>query len=97
MWETQARKLTTSKKVNVDFCLLGFSLMKILTWKCHVDEYTNVRYDMILGGELLTALVLDLKFSYKVILGVEGPYKGCSAPMVYVSNYDFNIITAKTV
>ena len=48
--------------------------MKIITSKCHVDKYTNGRYNMILGRDLLTALVLDIKFSYNVIIGVEGPY-----------------------
>ena len=31
MWETQAMKLTTSKKVNVDFCLPEFSETKIVS------------------------------------------------------------------
>ena len=52
---------------------------------------------MILGRDLLTTLVLDLKFYKNVIYGGEGPYKGCSASMVDVKNYDFNILTAKKV
>ena len=32
---------------------------------------------MILGRDLLTALVLDIKFSENVIIGGEGPYEGC--------------------
>ena len=32
-WGTQARKFTTSKKVNVDFCLPEFIAMEIVTWK----------------------------------------------------------------
>ena len=72
--------------VNVDFCLLEFSTTKIVTWKCHVDRSINGRYYMILGRDLLTALGLDLKISDNVILGREGPYKGCSAPMLDVSN-----------
>ena len=51
---------------------------------------------MILGRDLLTVLGLYLKFSENVIRGGEGPYKGCSAPMVDVNNYYFNIVTAKT-
>ena len=51
---------------------------------------------MILDTDLITALGLDLKFSDNVILCGEGPYEGCFAPVVDVSNYDFNIITAKT-
>ena len=52
---------------------------------------------MILGRDLLFALVLDLKFSENFISGVEEPYKGCYASMVDVSSYEFNIITDKTV
>ena len=60
MWKTQAGKFTTSKKVNIDFCLPEFSATKIVTWKCHIDKYTNGRYDMILCRYLLTALGMDL-------------------------------------
>ena len=67
-WETQAGKFTTSKKVNIDFFLPEFSATKIVTWKCHIDDSTNVIYDTILGRDLLTALGLDLKFSKNVIL-----------------------------
>ena len=70
---------------------------QIVTYKCHVDESTNSRYNMILGRDLLTALVLTLKFSENFICGGEGPYKGCSEPMVDVNNYYFNIVMAKTV
>ena len=52
---------------------------------------------MILGRGLLTVMGPDLKFSENVIHGGERPYKGCSAPMVDVDNYEFNILTAKTV
>ena len=65
--------------------------------KCHVNESTTGRYDMILGRDLLTALGLDLKFSDNVISGVKLQYEGCSAPIVDVINYDFNLITDKTV
>ena len=62
-WETQAGKFTISKKVNVDFCLPEFSATKIVTWKCHVDKSTTGRYDIILGRDQITALILYLKFS----------------------------------
>ena len=42
-----------------------------------MDEYTNGRYDIILGRDLLTALGLDLKFFENVIIEREGPYEGC--------------------
>ena len=69
MWETQAGKFTTSKKADIDFFLPEFSATKIVTWKSHVDESTNGKYDMILGRDLLTALGLDLNFSDNVIIG----------------------------
>ena len=68
-----------------------------MRWKCHEDESSTGRYDMILGRDLLTALVLDLKFYKNVIYGGEGPYKGCSAPILDINNYDFNVLIAKTV
>ena len=52
---------------------------------------------MILDRDPLTALGIDIKFSNNVILGGKVPYKGCSSPMVNVINYNFNIITDKTV
>ena len=41
---------------------------------------------MILGRDLLTALGLDLKFSENIFIGGNGPYEGCSVPMVDLSN-----------
>ena len=49
------------------FLLLEFSATKIVTWKCHVDEFTNSRYDMNLGRDLLTSMGLHIKFFYNVI------------------------------
>ena len=97
MWETQSGNFTTSKKVNVAFCLTEFSATKIVTWKFHMDESTNVRYDMILGRDLINALGLYLKFSDNFIIGGEGTYEGCSSPMVGVISYGFKSITDKTV
>ena len=69
MWETQSGKFMTSKKANVDFCLPNFSANKIVLWKCHMDESTNDRYNMILGRDLFTTLGLDLQFSDNVVIG----------------------------
>ena len=43
---------------------------------------------MILGRDILTALVLDLNFSENVIVGGDGPYKGFLAPISDVTDYD---------
>ena len=83
--------------MTVDFFLPKFSAMKIVTWKCHINESTNGRYGIILGRYLLTALETDLKFYKNVIIGGKGPYEGCSAPMVDVRNYNFTSITDKQV
>ena len=52
---------------------------------------------MILGRDLLTALVLDLNFSSNIIIGGDGPYEGCSAPMDDLINYEFKPLTEKIV
>ena len=44
---------------------------------------------MILGRDLLTPLILDLKFSDKLIICGEWACKGCLAPMADLSKYDF--------
>ena len=62
-----------------------------------MDETTNDRYGIILGRDLLTAMVLDLKFYDKFIIGDDIPYEGCSVPMVDASNYKFKSVTDKTV
>ena len=76
MWETQARKFTISKKVNVYFCLPEFCATKIFPFKCQVDNKTNIKYDMILGRDLLTALRMDLKFSETLLLVMRSHMKG---------------------
>ena len=76
MQETQARKFTTSKKVNIDLCLPDFNATKIITWKLHVKESTNSIYNITLSKDLLIALELDINFSEDVIIGGEGPYEG---------------------
>ena len=50
---------------------------------------------MILGRDLIIALVLDLKFSENIVIGSEVPYGGCSVPMVDVNNYYFKPLTEK--
>ena len=62
-----------------------------------MDESTTGRYAMILGIDLLTEMGLDLKFYGNVIIVGNGPYGGCSSPMVDASNYNFTYLTNKTV
>ena len=88
-WETQSGNFITSKKVSVDFCLTESSATKIVSWKCHVDNSTYSRYGMILGRDLLTALVLGLKLSKNIVVVREGTYEGFLAPLFDVSNYEY--------
>ena len=46
---------------------------------------------------LLTTLWLDLMLSENIIICGEGPYEGCLAPMVDLSNYDFKSLTESIV
>ena len=40
-----------------------FGTVKIVTWECHVDDSSEVRYDVILSRDILTLLGLNLKSS----------------------------------
>ena len=60
-----------------------------------MDNKTNIRYGMILGRDLLNALVPDLKFPGNLIISGEGPYERCSESMADLSNYDFKSLTKK--
>ena len=52
---------------------------------------------MILGRDILTAMVLDLKSSKHVIIGGDGLYEGWLTPMVDVNDYDFKYLIDKTI
>ena len=63
-----------------------------MTWKCHVDDSTKGRYDMILGQYLLTELGLNLKFSDHAIEADDGTFIGSTTPMVDLGTYEFKIL-----
>ena len=54
-------------------------------WECHVDDSSESRHDMVFGRDLFAYLVLDLKLSKFVITVGDGPYEGCTAPMIEMS------------
>ena len=62
-----------------------------------MGESTKSRYDMIPVIDLLATLLLDLKFSDRILVGGKGPYKGCFSPMVDMRNYDYAHLTDKIV
>ena len=53
-YNTQAGNITTNLKVKVDFTLSALSATDVVMCNCHVDDSTKVRYDIILGIDLLT-------------------------------------------
>ena len=91
-WHTKSGNITTNLKIKVDFTLPTLSAMNAVTWKFHVDESTNVRYDIILGWYILTELGLNLKFFDHIIEADDGPFKGSTTPMVDLGTYEFKIL-----
>ena len=57
-------------------------MTNVVRWKCHVDDSTKGRYDIILGRNILTELGLNLKFIEHVIKADYGTFKGDTTPMV---------------
>ena len=47
-----------------------------MTWGCHVDDSAKIKYEMILGKNIFTALGLNIKFSDHVIEADDGTFKG---------------------
>ena len=91
-WHTQAGNITTNLKVNIDFTLPALSTTNVMTWKYHVGDSAKGRYYMILGRDLLTELVLNLKFYDRVIESDDRSFKGYTTPMVYLGMYEFKIL-----
>ena len=93
-WQTQAVSVTANLKVRIYFNLPELSATKIMKWNCHMDDSAKVRYDTILGIYILTALGLNLKFSDHVIEADDGNFKGSTAPMFDMGNYEFKDFNA---
>ena len=86
-WHTQGGSITTNLKVKIDFNLPELSMTKFVTWNFHVGDSSKVIYDIILGRNILTTLVLNLKLSDHVIEADGGTFKGFMAPMVDLGKY----------
>ena len=99
-WNTQVGNITTDLRIKIDLTLPNFSATKIVMWNCHVDNSAKVRYYMILGRYLLTALGSNPNFSENLIKAENETLKVSSAPMVDLGTYEFiyvntGIITPK--
>ena len=88
-WHTQGGSITNNLKVRIDFILPKISAKTIVTWNCHVNESAKVRYDMILGVDILTDLILNIILSDHIIEAENGTFKGSKEPMVDLCVYQF--------
>ena len=61
-WKTCVGNITTNLTNKIDFTLPEFSVTKIVTWNYHAGEFSKGIYDLILGRDILTVLVLNLPF-----------------------------------
>ena len=94
-WQTKAGNITTNFKVEVDFTLPALSTTNVLTWKCDVDNSARGRYNMFLGRDLLTELLLNPKKSEHLIEAGDGPFMGSTSTMVDLGLCVFEYLTEK--
>ena len=95
-WHMQAGNIPTNLKVKVDFILPALSATNFVTCKCHVDDSAKGRYDMILGQDILTELVLNLKFSEHIIEANYGPFKGSTTPITNALKIKYPLLSYST-
>ena len=91
-WHTQVGKINTNLRVKIDFTLSELSTIQTVMWNYYVDESSKVRYDTILGRDILTALGLNLKFSYHAIESDDEIFIGSTASMVEMGVYEFKYL-----
>ena len=56
-------------------CLPELIMKKTVTRKCNVYDSAEIRYNMILGRDVLTALALGIKFITNFVVIDEGQHK----------------------
>ena len=88
-WNIQAVNITTRLNVKIDFTLPALIETNVVTWYFHVDESAKCGYNIILGRDILTELVLNIKLSENVIEAGDGPFSRSTTPMVYLGAYIF--------
>ena len=86
-----------NSKSKVEIVLPKLDTMKIITWNFHVDySQGNHKYNMILRYYILSELQIDICLSDNTIRGNICVYAGCTAPIKYVTNINFNASSAWT-
>ena len=63
--------------------------------KFHVDEPTKSIYNMIFSRDLIFDLGAHIGIYVCTIVGGEGPYNECTAPMMNLNSYGFNMCNRK--
>ena len=86
-WHTQDENIINNLRFTLDFTLPALSATNFVTWKCHGYDSAKGGYNIILGRDILTGLVLNLKRSEHVIKNDNGPFKGSKTPMVDLGIY----------
>ena len=90
--QIQTGNITTNQKVKVNFTLHAFSATKTMMWNCHMYDSAKMKYNIILGKDLLTSLGLNLKLSEHDIEAGDGgeiPFESFTEPMVNFGTYEF--------
>ena len=62
-----------------------------------MNDSAKGRYNIILGIDILTQLVLNLKFSDTVIEAEDGHLKGSTTPMVDLCTYKFKDLNTEKI
>lgn len=62
-WNTAAGIFNTASKVAVQFKLGELDYSKIITWNLHSTNLDTIRYDMIIGNDLMKELQIDICYS----------------------------------
>ena len=69
----------------------------VVACKCHLDDSPKGRYDMLLGQDMLTELVLNLEFSEHVIEADYGPFIRSTTPMFDLTAYIFKDLNTEKI
>ena len=86
-WHTQAGKITTNIKTEVNVTLPKLIKTNAMTWKCYINDSAKARCEIIIVRCIWTELGVNLKWSDRAIEAYYGTFKGSTAPMVDLGAY----------